>query len=145
MKIFRGPGVMKKERDGEISFRLEYYSEHDIFRYVDVYFYEGGKPIGKMIATEIKNDRLESGLHLKSSYFNESYFFHGFLSEIGFVFEDGPRLRVNSQFRKYDKNILMVSGVFMYEGERYLGEGRDMYNIFSDRNQEYIYFFKEEV
>lgn len=142
MKMFRDP-ASKKKREGEVSFGLSYYSERDIVRHVDVECYVDGLPIGKMIATEIKNDRLESGLHLKRSYLNESYFFHGFLNEVNFIFEGGPRLRVNEKLRKYGRNILMVESIFIDGGELYPGESRDLFNLLSEQRKEYVYFLKE--
>lgn len=129
---------------GEITFKTHCHYEDMVLRELTVECYEGGVEIGKILAKVIKHDSMESNPILKRSYFNNRiYMYRDFLDVMSFAFDDGPRLRLSDSLRRYGRNVMIVQDVFLYRGERYVGQANDITNRFCAMAKEYILMHKD--
>ncbi|MDI3812004.1 hypothetical protein QK414_29190 [Pseudomonas aeruginosa] len=143
MKVFKIPSDEFKGV-GKVTFKMHCHYEDKVLQELTIECYENGVEIGKMLAKVIKHDGLESSYILKCSCFNNRFYMYSdFMGKISFAFDEGPRLRLNNKFRNFDRNIMIVEEVFLYRGERYSGEKRDIFNLFSDPDKEYVFLHKD--
>jgi len=138
VKVFK---IDSKEKifPGEIAFTTHCHYEDMLLKELTVECYEDGVEIGKILAKEVKYDSLESSSILKRSYFNNRlYMYRDFMDVMSFAFDDGPRLRLSSSLRRYGRNVMIVQEVFLYNGERYVGQTNYIVNRFCASTNDYI-------
>ncbi|HEP8062210.1 TPA: hypothetical protein VDT37_001795 [Pseudomonas aeruginosa] len=129
---------------GEMEFKMRCHYEDILLRDLSVECYEDGVEVGKILAKVIKHDSMESSPILKRSYFNNRlYMYRDFLDVMSIVFDDGPRLRLSDSLRRYGRNVMIVQDVFLYRGERYVGQASDINSRFCTATKEYIFMHKD--
>jgi len=142
MRVFRPASIIGK-RDGKIAFSSHCHFEDNVLRVMTVECLEGGRAIGKILATIVKHDNIESSLLLKESFFSWTYEEFSFMRAMNLLFEDGARLRLNAQLRGFKKNLMMIEGeLFLFDREKYPGEKNDLFKLFCDQNNDYAILSK---